>query len=444
MKVVNKIISFCFLLALLSSCRKEENLNATVPLSAGGDTWAKGPIDKWLYDNLTKPFNIEVKYRWDPWELDLDKTLVPAEESKVIPAMSAIKQIWIEPYSAETGSDLFIKKYAPKEFVLVGSAQYNPNGTYVLGQAEGGNRITMFVINNFDQKDINELRRMLHTIQHEFAHILHQNIMYPVEYKTITGGYTATWFNVSEDEALNMGFITPYAMAGADEDFVEMIATMLVEGKTRFDELVSVANTPQAQAQLRSKEEMVVTYFRQAWNIDFYSLQKRVQNALNNVSPAPNVEDVHGFGKQYPVAGINRANTSQLPQSAPFLKIYDSAKATLDTLGGYGLTMDSVAMNYISATRAALSIYMHNPGGNYVANFVFTYTKDANNIITFTYLGADGNGNLIKPAINPLLNYFINNTFKISWYINPNNTVFWRVVYTPQQMPSAYFVGWLR
>jgi substrate import-associated zinc metallohydrolase lipoprotein len=110
---------------------------------------------------------------------------VPPEESKVIPAMSIVKQIWIEPYNAETGSETFIKKYAPKHFVLVGSPQYEFNGE-ILATAEGGNKIVMFVINRFDKNNIVELRRMLHTIQHEFAHILHQNILYPQEFKTIT------------------------------------------------------------------------------------------------------------------------------------------------------------------------------------------------------------------------------------------------------------------
>ena len=81
------------------------------------------------YDSLTVPYNIAVKYRWDPWELSLDKTLTPPDEAKIIPAMSAIKRVWIDPYNAETGSDLFIKKYSPKQFKLVGSVEYNYNGT---------------------------------------------------------------------------------------------------------------------------------------------------------------------------------------------------------------------------------------------------------------------------------------------------------------------------
>src|SRR5690606_1871175 len=142
------------------------------------------------------------------WELNLDKTLTPPDESKIIPAMSAIKRVWIEPYNAETGSPDFIRRYAPKQFKLIGSVEYNYNGTVVLGQAEGGNNIAFFDINqHFDQDPVNAVRRMIQTSHHEFAHILHQNVLYPQEFKGISSslglpGYTSTWFNVTPDEAL--------------------------------------------------------------------------------------------------------------------------------------------------------------------------------------------------------------------------------------------------
>ena len=139
-------------------------------MGLGGDTFVPTAIDAWLFDSLTAPYNIAVKYRWDPWELDLDQTLTPPDESKIIPAMSAIKRVWIDPYNAETGSDLFIKKYSPKQFKLVGSVQYNFNGTVLLGQAEGGNNIAFFDINqNFDRDPQSAIMRMIQTSHHEFG-----------------------------------------------------------------------------------------------------------------------------------------------------------------------------------------------------------------------------------------------------------------------------------
>jgi hypothetical protein len=113
MNIIAKLFSVFYLLVALASCRKEEDLDTSTLLGLGGETWAKGPIDRWLFDSLTKPYNIEVKYRWDPWEVNLDATLVPPDESKVIEAMSAMKQIWIDPFNAETGSELLIKSTRP-------------------------------------------------------------------------------------------------------------------------------------------------------------------------------------------------------------------------------------------------------------------------------------------------------------------------------------------
>lgn len=283
MKLRYLIITFCaFAASLFVSCSKEDNLN--VPLLLEGDTWEPGQVDNWLYDNFTKPYNIQVKYRWDPFEVNYSKTLVPPMEDKVIPTMEAVKKIWIEPYVAEAG-DMFIKRYAPKQYVLVGSAEYQNDGTIVLGQAEGGRKVTLMVLNQFDKKNLPVVKQMLHTIEHEFAHILHQTILYPREYKQITpSGYTASWYNTEDEEARELGFITAYSRANADEDFVEMVSTMLTEGKVGFDALVNNVGSETGKSFLRKKEAMVASYFQNSWGINIYSLQTRTELAIKELN----------------------------------------------------------------------------------------------------------------------------------------------------------------
>ena len=292
MKFFNKLFLVVFVVMAVTSCRKSEDLDLPQPVGLGGEVVARTAIDKWLLDSLTTPYNIAVKYRWDPWETQLDKTLTPPDETKIIDAMSAIKRVWIDPYNAETGSDLFIKKYSPKQFVLIGSVEYNYNGTVVLGQAEGGNNIAYFDINqNFDKNKVTSIQRMIQTSHHEFAHILHQNVLYPQDYKFISSnlglpGFTATWFNVSEAEALSWGYITPYSMASSDEDFVEMISMMLTEGKAGFDKIVnsippgtSQNGITQADAKAKLKGSIFV---RSIWPIPLSATLSEIdsQNAM--------------------------------------------------------------------------------------------------------------------------------------------------------------------
>jgi substrate import-associated zinc metallohydrolase lipoprotein len=222
--------------------------------------------------------------------LELDKTLVPPDTSKVIPSLLGLKAVGFAPYIQQTGSTELLRRYAPKNFVLVGSPQYNYNGTITLGQAEGGTKITLYLINFFSRlkKDSANFKQMIHTIHHELGHILHQNVMFASNYRTITGGYTATWFNVSDAAARAQGFITAYAMAAPEEDFVEMISTMLIGGPNgptgydNYDKLLAQAGatTSTAYLNIKAKEAIVVDYFAKTWKIDFYGLQAKCRAAL--------------------------------------------------------------------------------------------------------------------------------------------------------------------
>lgn len=286
-----KIFLLLFVGSVVAACAKEDEPDADLT-GLGGPTWVKGPVDDWLYNNMVVPYNIEVKYRFDRYELALNKVLTPPREDKVIPVMETVRKTWIEPYEQIAGP-AFIRKLSPKQFVLVGSAEYNPDGTIILGTAEGGRKIVLYVVNDFAKADKAAVKQMLHTIQHEFGHILHQNIMYPEEYKSITPNYTASWADFTLADAQSRGFISEYSRSAPDEDFVEMIAFMLVEGKTGFDAMVNGIALPDpadptktipnaaAQAILRRKEQIVVRYFKEAWNIDLYTLQATTEAAIN-------------------------------------------------------------------------------------------------------------------------------------------------------------------
>lgn len=230
----------------LSSCQKEDSLSDESVIY--NTELHKGELDAWIKKNFTDPYNIEIKWKWDDTEVDNKYTLIPPKEEKTYFFLKTLLEIWIKPYEEEAGVD-FIKQFVPKLFILSGTPQINEDKTFTLGLAEGGKKVTIFNINNFGQEpdfadpefkeitDIDErikasITKSFHVLHHEFAHILHQKILYPEEFKAICKGkYTGAWYNVSDIDAKSQGFITPYSMLNEDEDWVEIVATIFTKVK---------------------------------------------------------------------------------------------------------------------------------------------------------------------------------------------------------------------
>ena len=303
-KQIQTVIIYLFIVAITVSCQKEDKIDKNLAiLGLGGEQIAQNETDVWLYNNFVKPYNMEVKYKWDQNELALNRTLVPIYEDKVIPIMNTIRETWIKPYETVAGP-AFIKKLSPKKFILVGSPQYN-NGSITLGEAEGGRKIVMYRLNWFTVEDASLIRAIMKTVHHEFGHTMHQTVMYPEEYIYITpAAYTSSWNNVSDVEAMKLGFISSYSTASPDEDFVEMLARIVVYGKEAFDSRVAEAtriyNDPLLNAgmlydpgaALRQKESILVSYLKQVWGVDLYDPSPGVKGLVSLVQDA--IDDISG------------------------------------------------------------------------------------------------------------------------------------------------------
>jgi len=294
---MKKIYIIAILLAFsFFSCKENEEITDSILSNA---TVEKTALDTWIFDNFTKPYNIEIKYRWDESEVAGDKILTPVKPEKVQPFLEAVLKIWIEPYIEVIGAD-FIKKFIPKQLVLVGSGNYMSDGSVMMGQAESGKKITIFGINDFSTKRRSKLVSQFHTIHHEFAHILHQTKMYPTTFGEITPGeYTNQWYDPKVNKTYKeKGFITEYSMSNINEDFVEIVSTLLTSEaddwkfKTRefkiyqgegFGAPVDEEKTRIARELIQKKEKIVVDYFKRSWNIDLYELQTIINSAIDNL-----------------------------------------------------------------------------------------------------------------------------------------------------------------
>lgn len=266
---------------LLASCSHEDQptesrLDFSVP--------TKTDLDKWISTNFLDLYNINVYYEWDQNTVDNTRYLFPPKVEKVQPAMEVVKKIWIDSYTTIGGVN-FVKKIAPREFVLVGGVNLNTNGTLTLGLAEGGQRITLFQVDNLNKKNRANVTQFIHTIQHEYVHILNQTKPFDEQAwsKLTPVGYTSTWYTEPIATSRNLGFVTSYARLNIYEDFAETAAAILTSSKAEYDAILASVTDATAKANIKAKEALVVKYYKDAFNVDFYALRDQAQKNTDAV-----------------------------------------------------------------------------------------------------------------------------------------------------------------
>jgi substrate import-associated zinc metallohydrolase lipoprotein len=276
---MRKIGLLIALLATMVACSKDDELNPnSLLVGMGGDTWERTELDDWLYQEFVVPYNIDVKYKWDPYEVNVRYNYVPVDEVRVKELMSAIRKAWIEPYEKMGGPEI-IKRMSPKRYVLVGSYEYTET-SQTNGTAEGTNKITLFNVNGFDATNSDQVRRRMKTVHHEYAHTLSAAVSYPDEWKTICSeSYAGQWSTLSDGEAQTAGFVSSYARANPEEDWAETLSMILVYGRGWFDARVGLAGAT-GSGLLRAKETIILNYMRANWGIELYETYQGGKNGL--------------------------------------------------------------------------------------------------------------------------------------------------------------------
>ncbi len=223
-------------------------------------------LDTWLIDNYTTPFNVRFNYRYKDIESDRRYNLVPADYDKSAALAQIIKYLWLDAYVEVNAAvnPSFMQTYCPKVIQLIGSAAWEDDNSRILGQAEGGLKITLYEVNAIDLDNIsveamNDL--WFHTMHHEFSHILHQTKDYSPDFKLITGDkYNSSgWTNVTDEEARHWGFVTAYGSSEPNEDFVETISMYVVHDQAWWDAML---------AEAKQKEISEAQYQKYATGVD--------------------------------------------------------------------------------------------------------------------------------------------------------------------------------
>ncbi len=270
----------CTLATALTGCQDDELSSQSVMTDDG--LQYHDPFDDWLYMNYTVPYNIRLKYHMEDIESEYEYTLAPADYDKAVKVAHIFKYTWLEAYDEICGVD-FTRRYVPKVMHLVGSAAYARNGTIMMGQAEGGMKITLYAVNQL-QLNHTFLDLYFHTIHHEFAHILHQTKDYPPDFEKISEGryVSGDWYLETDQHALQTGFVSAYAMSEPREDIAELTAEYITHDADYWQKLMSNAGQ-QGAAIIGMKLDILRAYMLSAWNIDIDELRDIIQRRVDDV-----------------------------------------------------------------------------------------------------------------------------------------------------------------
>lgn len=449
---MKKLYSLCLgiaLFSMLNSCNKEEKLDVKIE---NYDTFTSGPLDDWIYKNLTQPYNIEVIYRYQRNMHDINKNIAPTQEDKVIPQMEVVIKAFLDVYAA-VGGEMFIKTFTPKQFVLFGSGDYDPDGSVKGGTADGGRRITLYGLNGFDNTNANAVQGNLQVVHHEFTHILNQNRLIPPDYEQVCkGDYLADWTSSKNTTAVarGLGFITPYSRKAVGEDFAEVLSHLIVAGQLFYDNAAYTAGKD-AYAKFKLKESIVRDYMTQYYNIDVTQLQLEFQRIMESIYKSANYTAGSAISNNYLGSldwdirntwGIE--NTISEKQKVLFTNI-------LDELGGW--TTKTMTFQFVSATKATLNITFGDKDNTWTASYDFDIAKNPDNSFKISKSptqgtgGNYGNGALdwVLKDTQPLIDYLGSTTFTMDWKnaeINKNpNDYLQYLIMKDNKDPNATIFG---
>lgn len=278
------LLAFVASFALMSCSDDEPSSESIFPTTSP----KRDAFDKWLLENYTFPYNVEMKYKMEDIESDMKYHLVPADSAKTAKLSIIMKYLWFDAYNEVVGPD-FIKENMPRTIHFIGSPAYNSESTMVLGTAEGGLKITLYMVNSLDDKTLKDYDTMntyyFHTLHHEFTHILNQKIPYDQSFKLITeSGYVSgDWYTISDKTAHQAGFITPYAMVEPLEDFAEMLSGYVTKSQSEWNAILADAGTTGA-ASISAKLDIVRNYMQESWNVDIDQLRAAVLRRASTLS----------------------------------------------------------------------------------------------------------------------------------------------------------------
>ncbi|SNS69088.1 substrate import-associated zinc metallohydrolase lipoprotein [Ekhidna lutea] len=276
------------MIGLLIGCYPSEELNVPVK---DPEIELESDLDIYIEENFTQEYGMAIRYKFVDNYVQPDQRVSPPRLEVVRPMLDFIEEYWINPYKEVENGEHFFRNHVPAEIVFLGGLIFNNDGTVTLGTADAGAQITFTNVNAIDVDDEDWLALQLQTVYHEFAHTVHQRYKLPNAFETIApAGYTGpgSWFVLTDEEALQRGFVTPYSTSSPNEDFAEVVALYLYdpdfhenfieqESNCETDDCVS---RNEGKMKIAEKLSAISDHYQNVTGVSLEGLRQAIQSRL--------------------------------------------------------------------------------------------------------------------------------------------------------------------
>lgn len=252
---------------------------------------AKNEFDNWLENNFRVPYNTQVVYQFDFMDTDFSYNLTPPKFDIATQFSQIVKYCWYECYDEVAGMH-FTRKTIPKQIYLIGSQGLDPQtNSETLATAAGGLRVVIYRLNLVKSFDNATITKYMHIMNHEFSHILDQQIKIDPEFGAISEkNYIGDYWTEAKTILGNWyqaGFVSDYASSEPDEDFAEVYSLyiskspaeweQLLKEATKFNSVTGEVIDRSGRDAIEKKLAMIKDYLMEEWNIDMEVLRESAQ-----------------------------------------------------------------------------------------------------------------------------------------------------------------------
>ena len=318
-----KITKIAFILSFILSCVacSEDKLSGNSVIDENKTQIEATELDNWILNNITKPYGIEVIYRWEKNSNADGVYIYPQKIEKVRAVLEAVKELGLDTYLLkEVGGKDFLLGRLPIKLYLYGGGNPDENGVERLYNPQlTAAEMCIYNVNEFEPTDFDKVFVLMRSVHHQLAKRLMQFVSYDRDkFYAISGHrYTGTTEPIAaplgyaktgkerfglDNYANKRGFYTMLSFLSAEDDFAEIISSTLTSTPKEVYDAGVAASTPdtdvdpevnaryakeaeQAYKEFIAKQTFVNEYVQKEWHINLKQMQvisvRRINNYIN-------------------------------------------------------------------------------------------------------------------------------------------------------------------